>query len=99
MPLARETLQELMEAGLINATSANSQPGQERITEGDQLLYQPASPAERFSIKHVINCLESHGNNDLSVNTEEGFKRIAEKVKALDETLEKDPSNILLKDL
>ena len=99
MPLARETIQELMGAGLICATNANSQQGRQSITDGDQLMYQPALPADRFSIQYVIECLESYGDNDLLVNTEEGFKKIAEKVNALGDTLEKAPANILLKDL
>ena len=95
--LARGIIQELVEAGLICAT--HSQPHQGKTENGDRVIYQPASSIDRFSIKYVTDCLESHGGNDLPVNTEKGFKRISENVKALSDALEKAPSNTLLKDL
>jgi len=97
MSLVRGIIQELAEAELICAT--HSQPHQGRMKYGDRVIYQPASSTDRFSIKYVIDCLESHGSNNLHVNTEHGFEKITENLKSLSDALEKAPSNILLKDL
>jgi len=96
MSLVRGIIEELVEAELICATFV--QPHQEGTKDGC-VIYQPASPTDRFSIKYVIDSLESHGVSDLPVNAEQGFTRIAEKVEALADTLKRAPSNILLKDL
>ncbi len=97
--LVRDLIEEMLDAGLICATSAHSPSHPERPKDNDQVIYQPAVSTDRFSIKYVIDCLERHGNNELILDAEPGSKRIAENMKVLSECIEKSSSNSLLKDL
>lgn len=97
--LAKNIVQELLEAGLIVATDTYFQPRQGKTKEGDQVIYQPAAPIDRLSIKYVVDLLEQRGGNDLPVNAEHGLTEIAKYLRALSDAVEKAPANALLKDL
>ncbi|OQW98898.1 MAG: ribonuclease BN [Desulfobacteraceae bacterium A6] len=88
--LVQEILYALAGCGLVSDTTSenNGEPS-----------YQPARDINDFSISFILMALETKGIDSIPTARSESFNALSEKLKAFADTIEKSPSNILLKDL
>jgi membrane protein len=71
------------------------------ICSGDsrQPRYQPAQDIDLFTVKYVIDKIEKYGSHTIHGVESKAHQRIAECLKAFDNTVENSSSNVLLKNI
>jgi membrane protein len=87
--LVREILFELEGAGLISQVNL----------PGKTAAYQPKQDVNNFTIKFVLDALESKGNDSVPVAHSKELDKLSHHIKDLSALLEKSPANVLLKDI
>ena len=88
--LARQILYELTEGGIISET----------VTEADEeVAYQPAQCAEKYTAKYVLDALDKRGSDDIPVAESSELDKLSECLEAFGDIIEKSPANVSLKDL
>jgi membrane protein len=88
--LVRDILYDLIDSDLV--VEASSQ-------EEKEVAYQPARDINDFSISFIINALENKGIDSIPVAETDSFNTLNETLQAFRDTIDKSPSNRLLKDL
>ncbi len=88
--LVRQILYELTEASLLSEV---------KLDEGEEIGYQPSRSIEDISVLDVVNRLEQRGMDSLPVAQSREFDRLKESLAQLQETAEKSPANLKLKDV
>jgi len=88
--LVRQILFELVNAGLVSELKLDGEKG---------VAYQPSHDTGLITIKHVIDALEQKGEDVIPIKSSPEFDKIAQSLRDFGETIEKSPSNILLKEI
>ncbi|UCG35440.1 MAG: YihY family inner membrane protein [Candidatus Omnitrophota bacterium] len=88
--LVRQILFELVNAGLVSELKLGGEKG---------VAYQPSHDTSLITIKHVIDALEQKGEDVIPIKSSPELDRIAQSLRYFSETIEKAPSNILLKEI
>jgi membrane protein len=86
--LVREIVHRLLAAGLISQICGED-PG--------QIAYQPAHDIDAYTVRYVIDRLESHGLGEIPMGNPPEMTRLSESFKLLEEAADKSPGNLLLK--
>jgi membrane protein len=87
--LVRHILYNLSESGVLS----------EARNSGKESAYQPAIDVEKMTIKFVMDRLNTHGTANVPVAQSAQLDKLSDSLRRFDETLEKSPANILLKNL
>lgn len=88
--LVRQCITDLMTSKIINEVGKkNSQ----------DTSYQPARSVENLSISFVLQAIDEHGLGDIHIHESGESKRLSQTLEALNQEIERSPSNILLKDI
>ena len=88
--LVRQCITDLMNSKIINEVGKkNSQ----------DTSYQPARSVENLSISFVLQAIDEHGLGDIHIHESGESKRLSQALEALNQEIERSPSNILLKDI
>ena len=88
--LVQEILYDLAGCGLVSdATSENN----------GEPAYQPARDINDFSISFILLAMENKGIDSIPTTRTDSFNTLSVRLKSFAETIEKSPSNALLKDL
>ena len=88
--LVRQCITDLMNSKIINEVGKkNSQ----------DTSYQPARSVENLSISFVLQAIDEHGLGDIHIHESGESKRLSQTLEALNQEIERSPSNILLKDI
>ena len=61
--------------------------------------YQPARSVENLSVSFVLQAIDEHGLGDIHIHESGESKRLSQALEALNQEIERSPSNILLKDI
>ncbi len=61
--------------------------------------YQPAQDIDLFTIKYVIDRLESNGNNNIPATRSTELENLARRLKAFEDVIEESPANMRLKEI
>jgi membrane protein len=88
--LVQQILDELADSGLVYRMKPD---------EYEQAVYQPASDINRWRIKYITDKLEKRGVDDMPVAQTQELKTLSQKLREIDEIIEKSPANNLLKDI
>ncbi|MGA7144725.1 MAG: YihY/virulence factor BrkB family protein [Desulfobacterales bacterium] len=88
--LARQILDELVEASILSYTKAE---------KNKDVSYQPARDINTITINTVIEALEQNGVDNIPVAQTPELSHLSEALKTLNEEIEKSPANRLLKDI
>ena len=88
--LVRQCITDLMNSKIINEVGQkNSQ----------DTSYQPARSVENLSVSFVLQAIDEHGLGDIHIHESGESKRLSQTLEALNQEIERSPSNILLKDI
>ena len=88
--LVRQCITDLMNSKIINEVGKkNSQ----------DTSYQPARSVENLSVSFVLQAIDEHGLGDIHIHESGESKRLSQALEALNQEIERSPSNILLKDI
>jgi membrane protein len=87
--LVREILFELEGAGLISQVNLTDKGA----------AYQPKQDENNFTIKAVLDALESKGNDTVPVAQSKELEKLGKHIKDLSGLVEKSDANILLRDI
>ena len=88
--LVRQCITDLMNSKIINEVGKkNSQ----------DTSYQPARSVENLSVSFVLRAIDEHGLGDIHIHESGESKRLSQALEALNQEIERSPSNILLKDI
>ena len=88
--LVRQCITALMNSKIINEVGKkNSQ----------DTSYQPARSVENLSVSFVLQAIDEHGLGDIHIHESGESKRLSQALEALNQEIERSPSNILLKDI
>ncbi len=88
--LVRQCITDLMNSKIINEVGKkNSQ----------DTSYQPARSVENLSVSFVLQAIDEHGLGDIHIHEYGESKRLSQALEALNQEIERSPSNILLKDI
>ena len=88
--LVRQCITDLMNSKIINEVGTkNSQ----------DTSYQPARSVENLSVSFVLQAIDEHGLGDIHIHESGESKRLSQTLEALNQEIERSPSNILLKDI
>ena len=88
--LVRQCITDLMNSKIINEVGKkNSQ----------DTSYQPARSVENLSVSFVLQAIDKHGLGDIHIHESGESKRLSQTLEALNQEIERSPSNILLKDI
>ena len=88
--LVRQCITDLMNSKIINEVGKkNSQ----------DTSYQPARSVENLSVSFVLKAIDEHGLEDIHIHESGESKRLSQTLEALNQEIERSPSNILLKDI
>ena len=88
--LVRQCITDLMNSKIINEVGKkNSQ----------DTSYQPARSVENLSVSFVLQAIDEHGLGDIHIHESGESKRLSQTLEALNQEIERSPSNILLKDI
>lgn len=88
--LVQEILNDLAGCGLISDTTSEN---------NGETAYQPARDINDFSISFIINALENNGIDTIPTARTDSFYSLSERLKTFAQTIEKSPSNTLLKNI
>jgi membrane protein len=88
--LVRQILFELTESRVLSEVKLN---------ESNIFAYQPARDINELTIKDVINSLDQRGINNIPVAKSEVMDKLSKSLDEFNKTVEKLPSNLLLKDI
>ncbi|MBU1055471.1 MAG: YihY family inner membrane protein [Proteobacteria bacterium] len=88
--LVQEILNDLIACGLISDTTSEGNCG---------TAYQPARDINDFSVSFIINALENNGIDTIPTARTDSFNSLSKRLKTFAETIEKSPSNTLLKNI
>jgi membrane protein len=88
--MVRDILHDLIESDLMVEASSE---------EEKEVAYQPARDINDLSISFIINALENKGVNFIPVAETDPYNTLNETLQSFRDTIEKSPSNRLLKDL
>jgi len=88
--VVKNILQELVRCGLVSEICSR---------HGPQPAYQPAGDINRYSIKYVLDRLDQPGPESLPAVSSGTPKKLSQCLKALGDTMQKSPANLLLKDI
>tara|TARA_B100000809_G_scaffold117604_1_gene115957 strand:+ start:1373 stop:2692 length:1320 start_codon:yes stop_codon:yes gene_type:complete len=88
--LVRQCITDLMNSKIINEVGKkNSQ----------DTSYQPARSVENLSVSFVLQAIDEHGLGDIHIHESGESKRLSQALEALNQEIERSPSNILLKNI
>jgi membrane protein len=88
--LVNEILSDLVACGIVSVTC--------RTPEQDP-TYQPAQETDRFTVAYVMKQLEHKGTRTTPVKQSDVGDKLLKCLEALEDTIEKSPANVKLKDL
>ena len=88
--LVREIVYELVESAVISEIKQEQDKG---------ASYQPARDVESLTIKYVVEALEQRGNSTTPVIKSGEYDRISASLQTFQDTIEKSPANLLLRDI
>jgi membrane protein len=88
--LVRQLLYDLSESGILSEVKKG---------EDKELAYQPATDADKITVKFVIDRLEQRGTSSIPVLRSAEMDKLSDCLRQLDATIEKSPANLLLKNL
>lgn len=88
--LVRQILFELTQSGVIPEVKLN-----DSLT----VAYQPARDINKLTIKKVINALEQRGIDDIPLVESEEMNKLSKHLDEFNKTVERSPSNLILKDI
>ncbi|MGB7581493.1 MAG: YihY/virulence factor BrkB family protein, partial [Sedimentisphaerales bacterium] len=88
--LVRQLLYDLSESGILSEVKKG---------EDKELAYQPATDADKITVKFVIDRLEQRGTSSIPVLRSAEMDKLSDCLRQLDATIEKSPANMLLKNL
>jgi len=88
--LARQLLFELTEARVLSETGTE---------EDEEVAYQPAQSAEKYTPKYVLEALDKRGSDDIPVAESSELDILSRCLNDFANVIEESPSNILLKEL
>jgi len=88
--LVQDILYDLAGCGILSDTTSES--------EGEP-AYQPARDINGLSISFILLAMENKGIDSIPIVRTDSFNALSERLKAFADTIEKSPSNTLLKDL
>ena len=88
--LVRQLLYDLSESGILSEVKKG---------EDKELAYQPATDADKITVKFVIDRLEQRGTSSIPVLRSAEMDKLSDCLRQLDATIEKSPANVLLKNL
>jgi membrane protein len=88
--LVRQLLYDLSESGVLS----EAHKGEEK-----ELSYQPATDADKITVKFVIDRLEQRGTSTIPVAKSGELDKISDCLRQFGEIIEKSPANVLLKNL
>lgn len=88
--LVRQVLGEMVEAGVFSRTEP---------TDGRDVAFQPACDLERFTVKCVIDTLESMGSDTPPDQETPQFERLSAILNAFSRRIEEAPENVPLRDI
>jgi membrane protein len=88
--LVRQLLYDLSESGILSEVKKG---------EDKELAYQPATDADKITMKFVIDRLEQRGTSSIPVLRSAEMDKLSDCLRQLDATIEKSPANVLLKNL
>ena len=88
--LVRQCITDLMNSKIIN------EMGQKNSQDTS---YQPARSVENLSVSFVLQAIDEHGLGDIHIHESGESKRLSQALEALNQEIERSPSNILLKDI
>ena len=86
----RELLDSMVHSGLLSRV---------QMDDEDIEAYQPAADISRYSVQHVLEAFENHGEQDLPVLEQEEFRRLSQVLAEMDDVVRTSPANRLLKDI
>ena len=88
--LARNIVNEFVETGIfVEVRSENDK----------EVLYQPAIPEGKFTVKYLFDALERKGVNTLPIADSHELKHIHSLMQELDKTMDTDLGQLLIKDI
>ncbi|MBU1048098.1 MAG: YihY/virulence factor BrkB family protein, partial [Candidatus Omnitrophica bacterium] len=90
MRLINTVLYELVEAGIVSEIRRN---------DYKSVAYQPAQDLDKLTVKYVIDAMEKRGSDNIPIIKSQELDRISECLQTFNQTIEKSPANILLKDI
>lgn len=88
--LVHQILFELTESGILSEVKLNN---------ANTVAYQPARDINKLTIKDIINILDRRGNDNIPVAESEEMDKLSKSLDEFNKTVEKLPSNLLLKDI
>jgi membrane protein len=88
--LVRQLLYDLSESGILSEVKKG---------EDKELAYQPATDADKITVKFVIDRLEQRGTSSIPVLRSAEMDKLSDCLRQFDATIEKSPANMLLKNL
>jgi membrane protein len=88
--LARQVLSELAEAGIFSKTEP---------VKGQDSAFQPACDINFFSVKCVVDTLETLGSDNVPVKDSPEFARLTAIMDSFGDAIDKSPENVLLRDI
>ncbi|HHZ90132.1 TPA: YihY/virulence factor BrkB family protein [Candidatus Poribacteria bacterium] len=88
--LVRQCITDLMDSKIISEVGR----------QGSQdTSYQPARSVEDLSVSFVLQAIDEHGLGDIHIRESGESKRLSQALEALNQEIERSPSNMLLKDI
>jgi len=88
--LVRQLLYDLSESGILSEVKKG---------EDKELAYQPATDADKITVKFVIDRLEQRGTSSIPVLRSAEMDKLSDCLRQFDATIGKSPANMLLKNL
>ena len=88
--LARLSLYELVEAGLLSEVKING---------GRDIAYQPGVDVSMLTVEYVVSSLEKKGKSNVPIGKTEALGKLSECLNTFSEDIKKSPANILLKEI
>jgi len=88
--LVRQILYGLVECDILSEVKTD---------EYKKTAYQPAKDIDDITIKSVIDALENRGSNNIPISSTGDMEKLVEDLKVFNETIEKSPANVLLKNI
>ena len=88
--LVRQILFELTQSGVLSEVKLN-----DSVT----VAYQPAHDVSELTIEKVINALDQRGVDDIPVAESDEMVKLSKHLNEFNKTLERSPSNLILKDI
>jgi len=88
--LVRQILYELADSRIISVT---------HIGESMEPAYQPARDTNLLTISYIIEALEQRGDDNIHFAQSRGLRALSDALEEFRNTIEKSPTNRLLKDI